>query len=116
VADAVASPRPAAEVQAEIDALNARLDRWVYELPQYSRTNLTKRLEDLLKPLPTESEAPAVAPGDGSAALDALEGGAPVVDDAEEIEGVEELENLEEPILGDVEISDHEEMSEDEQP
>ncbi len=103
VAESVATPRPAAEVQAEIDALNARLDRWAYELPQYSRTNLTKRLEDLLKPLPTESEAPSAAPGDGGAALDLLEGSAPLE------------EEVEAPLLEDVELSDHNETPVDEQ-
>ncbi|MCB9916636.1 MAG: DUF4340 domain-containing protein [Planctomycetes bacterium] len=74
---AKATPRPEAEVRAELEPLEARLSQWAYELPQYSRTNFTKRLEDLLKPLPEEApdDAAPTLPGDGGAALDALEGG-----------------------------------------
>jgi hypothetical protein len=56
-AQAEATPRPRAEVEAEVAALNERLAPWVFELPTYSKTNLTKRLEGLLKPLP-EAEQP----------------------------------------------------------
>ena len=78
VAQASATPRPEAEVRAEAAALDARVSPWAYQLPQYSRANFTKRLEDLLKPLPEETEDEGTA-GDASP-LDALEGAAPPAD------------------------------------
>ncbi|MFT7486726.1 MAG: hypothetical protein ACI9F9_002582 [Candidatus Paceibacteria bacterium] len=53
---AVASPRPQAEVEAEASELNARLSAWIFEIPTYSKTNLTKRMDGLLKPLPEPEE------------------------------------------------------------
>jgi hypothetical protein len=85
-ATATATARPEAEVRAEILELNARLDKWAYKLPQYSKTNFTKRLEELLKPLPEESASEPAPPGDGGAALDLLEGPAPEVEEAKELD------------------------------
>jgi hypothetical protein len=55
-AEAAAVPRPREEVEAEIVALNTRLSPWVFKLPAYSKTNLTKRVDGMLKPLPTPEE------------------------------------------------------------
>ncbi len=73
-AEAQATPRPEEVVQGEIDALNAQLEKWAYKLPQYSKVNFTKRVEDLLKPLPVEEDAAEPTAVDAGAALDALEG------------------------------------------
>lgn len=51
------------EVQAEADELNARVAGWVYVIPQYDRTTMTKRVADLLKePEPEEDDRPMVIP------------------------------------------------------
>ena len=52
--------------RAEAEELNSQHAPWAYALPTYRATNLTKRMEDLLKPLP-----------DPEAAADAAVGGAP---------------------------------------
>ncbi|MFT7670705.1 MAG: hypothetical protein ACI8X5_003416 [Planctomycetota bacterium] len=57
VIEAAATPRPKAEVEAEIVALNKRLAPWVYELPPYTKSNLAKRIGELLKPLPDPAAA-----------------------------------------------------------
>lgn len=56
-AEAEVIPRPKEEVEAEVAELNGRLSRWVFKLPAYSKTNLTKRVEGLLKPLPEPEES-----------------------------------------------------------
>jgi len=58
-----AGPTPA-EVQAEVDELNARFAGWTYVIPQYNRTTMTKRLADMIKePAPEESDdGPMVIP------------------------------------------------------
>jgi hypothetical protein len=38
--------------KAEADAINARLGNWVYTLPEFKSEQLTRRLPDLLQPLP----------------------------------------------------------------
>lgn len=73
-AEASATPRPEAVVRAEVDALNARVAEWAYKLPQYTKANFTKHLEDLLEPLPEEEPAQEDPAADGGSALDALEG------------------------------------------
>jgi len=77
-AQAKATPRPAAEVEAEVETLNAQLTPWIYKIATYSKENLTKRLEDQLKPLP-EPEEEAPAEGDVPS-IDAF--GGPVEDEA----------------------------------
>jgi len=42
---------------ADVEAQNARLSRWVYQLPDWKQEQLTRRTEDLLEPL--EDEQPA---------------------------------------------------------
>ncbi len=54
IVEAEATPRPAEEVEPEVEALNARLTPWVYVIPEYSKNNFAKRMEELLKPLPEE--------------------------------------------------------------
>ncbi len=73
------TPRPRAEVEAEAQALNARVSSWVYKLPTYTKSNLTKRMDALLKPLP-EPEAEEMAPAaddDSPIDIDSLGGPAP---------------------------------------
>lgn len=62
--------RPAEEVRAEAEKLDARLARWVFEIPAYSKTNLAKRNDELTEPLVPEEEG--AQPG---AAEDQAEGG-----------------------------------------
>ncbi len=59
-ADALTPLEPAGEPEsepvdraAEAETLNANLSGWVFEIPSYKFNNLTKDLEDLLKPLPS---------------------------------------------------------------
>jgi hypothetical protein len=68
-AQAKSTPRPEAEMQGEIGALNERLSPWIFELPAYSKTNFTRRIDGLLKPLPEPVEESA-APADPDAPLD----------------------------------------------
>ncbi|MCE7897453.1 MAG: hypothetical protein DYH19_11885, partial [Gammaproteobacteria bacterium PRO8] len=51
-ADALASAarKDFASVQAEADALNARLGAWVYTVPAYKAEQLSHHLDDLLAP------------------------------------------------------------------
>ena len=71
------------ETEFDHAALNARLEGWVYKLPVYTRTNLTKRMEGLLKPLPEpEPEEPETAPADETPIdIDSLGGPPPGGDD-----------------------------------
>jgi len=67
--------RSAEEIAAEVEELNAKLSGWVFELAPYSKTNLAKRMEDLVQPIVVEEEAPADgAPVDGAPLF---EGGLP---------------------------------------
>jgi|GEM_PF-371406 len=54
--EAAATPRPREEVEAEAAELNARLSPWIFKIPPYTKSNLAKRLDDLLKPLPDPEE------------------------------------------------------------
>ena len=54
------------EVQAEADEINARVGGWTYVVPGWSATNLRKRTEELLEPLPEEEAA--AEPGSEDAA------------------------------------------------
>ena len=74
---AAPTPRPRDEVEAEVAALNARLERWVYVLPTYTRTNLTKRIDNLLKPLPEPEEEAGAPDAGGDLDIDLLGGAAP---------------------------------------
>ncbi len=47
------TPQEPAEVEAEAAKIDARVGRWAYLLPEASVTALTKRIDGLLKPLPT---------------------------------------------------------------
>lgn len=64
-------PKPATptkklvEVKAEADELNARLSKWVYVLPDFKIEQLTKKLDDMLQPLPAKP-APAAKPAAGA--------------------------------------------------
>ena len=72
------TPRPRAEVEAEVAELNARLEGWVYKLPVYTKSNLTKRMEGLLKPLPEpEPEEPETPADDSPIDIDSLGGPPP---------------------------------------
>jgi len=84
-AEAPYTPRPAAEVEAEVKALNDRLTPWVFQVPEYCKNNFAKHLEDLLKPLPVEEPADEAA--EGEASIDNLGGEPPP---AEEGGGAEE--------------------------
>ena len=83
VAVAKATPRPKSEVEAEVAKLNGKLSPWVFQLPTYTKTNLTKRIDGLLKPLPkpeeVEDEAEASDP-DAPISIDSF--GGPVENDA----------------------------------
>lgn len=83
IVEAEATPRPAEVVQPEVEALNARLTPWVYVIPEYSKNNFAKRMEELLKPLPEEEP---VEEGAGEPSIDNLGGDPPV----EEAAGTEE--------------------------
>lgn len=73
-APATYTPRPADEVRAEAEALNARLEPWIFKLPAYTKTNLTKRVEGMLEPLPepeeTAEEPAGEAPLEPGATID----------------------------------------------
>jgi hypothetical protein len=45
---------PGADAIAEADALNARLAGWRFRIPSYQYSQLTRRMEDLLRPPPSE--------------------------------------------------------------
>ena len=67
--------RSAEEIAAEVEELNAKLSGWIFELAPYSKTNLAKRMVDLVQPIVVEEEAPADgAPADGAPLF---EGGLP---------------------------------------
>ncbi|MDJ0657652.1 MAG: hypothetical protein QNJ40_26065, partial [Xanthomonadales bacterium] len=42
------------DIAAEAEAIQSRVSGWVFEIPSYKYSNLTKTMEDLLKPLETE--------------------------------------------------------------
>jgi hypothetical protein len=44
------SLKPAAEVRAEADRINARVSPWLYRLPVFNFENMRRRVEDLLEP------------------------------------------------------------------
>ncbi len=67
---AEATPRSEEEMAPEIKALNARLSPWVFQLPSYSKANLTKRLDGLLKPLPEPEEPAAEEAADTDSPID----------------------------------------------
>ncbi len=59
--------RSAEEIAAEVEELNAKLSGWFFELAPFSKTNLSKRMADLVQPIVVEEEAPAEgAPQDGA--------------------------------------------------
>ena len=74
--DAEETPaRSAEEIAAEVTELNAKLSGWIFEIAPFSKTNLAKRMEDLVQPIVVEEEAPATgAPQDGAPLF---EGGLP---------------------------------------
>lgn len=43
--------------ESEVQELNAAVAGWVYSIPSYKFSNLTKKLDDLLKPLETNSDS-----------------------------------------------------------
>ncbi|MDX1571067.1 MAG: DUF4340 domain-containing protein [Xanthomonadales bacterium] len=47
-----------ADPAADAAELQARLDGWAFRIPSYKYSNMTKRLEDLLKPLEEDQEEP----------------------------------------------------------
>lgn len=55
-------PKSFDEVKAEAAEINARLGNWVYSLPDFKGEQLTKKLDDLLQPLPAKG-APPKPPG-----------------------------------------------------
>jgi hypothetical protein len=62
-AAAVQDEAEAEAVRAEAAALNTALGPWAYALPQYNRTALTKRMQDLVKePVLGTDETPVVIP------------------------------------------------------
>ncbi len=46
-----------ADPQAEVERLSRRVDGWEFIIPDYKYNSINKRLEDLLKPLPSDSDA-----------------------------------------------------------
>jgi hypothetical protein len=42
------------EVKSEADELNARFSKWVYVLAEFKVEQLTKKLDDMLQPLPAK--------------------------------------------------------------
>ena len=54
--EAEAENSDAESAAAEATELQARLDGWVFRIPSYKYSNMTKRLDDLLKPLEAASE------------------------------------------------------------
>jgi hypothetical protein len=50
-ADAIEAPESA---RAEAESLNERLAGWQYRIPSYQMSQLTRRIEDMLKPQTTE--------------------------------------------------------------
>ena len=40
--------------QTEVDAFNDRAGAWIFQIPEYKYSTLTKRLESLLKPLESD--------------------------------------------------------------
>jgi len=64
-ADGETSTEQKSTVAAEVDELNPRLQPWVFVVGSYTADNLSKRLEDMLKPLeePESAELPS-APAD----------------------------------------------------
>jgi hypothetical protein len=53
--DEPAEQPSAAQVQAEVDAINARVGGWVYRLPDFKISMATKKFADLLKPAESPS-------------------------------------------------------------
>jgi hypothetical protein len=53
-ADTAGGDSVEADVAAEADAINQRLAGWQYRIPPYQLSQLTRRIEDLLKPRATE--------------------------------------------------------------
>lgn len=45
-----------ADAADEAEAINARLAGWQYRIPSYQQSQLTRRIEDLLRPLPDEAD------------------------------------------------------------
>lgn len=82
IVEATATPRPKEEVESEAAELNERLSPWIFELPPFTKTNLTKRMDGLLKPLP-EPEAEATEEGgdDPEAPISIDSFGGPVEDE-----------------------------------
>lgn len=79
------TPRPRDAVEAEVAALNARVSKWVYKLPTYTKSNLTKRMDALLKPLPepVEEEMAPTPDDDSPIDIDSLGGAPPGGDDGD---------------------------------
>ena len=46
--------RSAEEIAAEVEEFNAKLSGWIFELAPYSKTNLAKRMADLVQPIVVE--------------------------------------------------------------
>lgn len=80
--DAAPELKAAEDVRTEVEALNARLERWVFALPAWTVQNFRKTMDELLQPLPEEGAA-AGEDGLDLMAAPADDGGLePVVDDA----------------------------------
>lgn len=93
--------------QADVDALNAKLGAWAFQLPTYNASSLTKRASDYVEAPPKPTDA------DGEESTDFLSPGSdattppPSVPDAppevtDESDDGDEAETLEEAILEDV--------------
>ena len=55
VKPAAAQPaKSGADLKSEADELNARFSKWVYVLPEFKIEQLTKKLDDMLQPLPAK--------------------------------------------------------------
>ncbi|GJQ29482.1 MAG: hypothetical protein HBSAPP03_13660 [Phycisphaerae bacterium] len=62
---------PSADLQAEIDRLNAAWSPWVYKIPEYKATVLRSVMEDFLKPAtPTTPTTPATPAAEGDVSRD----------------------------------------------
>lgn len=85
----VPAERSAEEIAAEVAELNAKLSGWVFEVAPYSKTNLSKRMTDLVQPIAVEEEAPAEGALPGGVPI--FEGGLP--------EGLELPDGLNIPVV-----------------
>lgn len=104
------------EVEQEVLELNERFADWVYTVPSYTAANLRKRVDDLLKPLESETPDAGVAgtpgaPGEAQTLDELFPDGLPpeiqqAIDQAEAAEGTPEAAGSEATETGEGDLSD----------